>query len=199
MAYIAKTAFEIKVSNHEFDSTSNITGVFYNATPAEEICSAGFLCKKDELLPNEGYAGVNNNNTWKMKAAVAADLVDTAIYACNTFDVNEVQDPVNGNIYKVGANTLGLPAPAGRRVTYTRIKFAEQGHYRFGVGNLSTELGSNTYFTIANGLLVPAATAPTVNGTPYFKLLGTGNFTEGAYNSFGYVDVEAHYVIVNAG
>ena len=45
MAYIANTAFEIKVSNHEFDSTSNITGVFYNATPAEEICSAGFLCK----------------------------------------------------------------------------------------------------------------------------------------------------------
>lgn len=197
MAYIAKTAFEVKVSNHEFDSTSNITGVFYNSTPAEEICSAGFLCVKSDQLPNEGYTGVNNNNSWKMKAAGASDLANTAIYACNTFDVNEVQDPVNGNIYKVGANTLGLPAPAGRRVTYTRIKFAENGHYRFGIGNLSTTLGSNKYFTIANGLLVPAAAAPTTNGVPYFALLGTGNFTEGAYNSFEYVDVEARYTIVN--
>ena len=28
MAYIANTAFEVKVSNHEFDSVANITGVF---------------------------------------------------------------------------------------------------------------------------------------------------------------------------
>ena len=52
MAYIANTAFETKVSNHEFDSQSNITGVFYNGSDAEEICSAGVLCKKSALLPN---------------------------------------------------------------------------------------------------------------------------------------------------
>lgn len=198
MAYIANTAFEVKVSNHEFDGTSNITGVYYNSTPAAEICSAGFLCKKDELLPNEGYTGVNNNNAWKMKAAASTDLANTAIYACNTFDVNEIQDPTTGQIFKVGANTLGLPAPAGRRVTYTRIKFDEQGHYRFGLGNVSGALGENKFFTIDAGMLKPAANAPTTNGVPYFTLLGTGNFTEGAYNSFGYVDVEAHYTIVNA-
>ena len=199
MAYIANTAFETKVSNHEFDSQSNITGVFYNGSDAEEICSAGFLCKKSALLPNEGYTGVNNNNTWKMIAAVAGDLMDTEIYACNTFDVNEVQDPVTGQVFKVGANTLGLPAPAGRRVTFTKIKFIEGGHYRLGIGNATTTLGSNKFLTVKDGQLLPAAAKPTTNGTPYFTVLGTGNFTEGAYGSFGYIDVEAHFAVVNAG
>ena len=45
--------------------------------------------------------------------------------------------------------------------------------------------------TIANGLLVPAAAAPTATGAIYFKLKGTGNFTEGAGQSFVYYDVWA--------
>lgn len=54
MAYIANTAFEVKVSNHEFDSVANITGVFQNGSDTDEICSAGFLCVKDVLTANEG-------------------------------------------------------------------------------------------------------------------------------------------------
>ena len=49
MAYINDTAFEVKVSNHEFDSIANVTGVFYGASEAE-ACSAGFLCVRDERL-----------------------------------------------------------------------------------------------------------------------------------------------------
>lgn len=45
------------------------------------------------------------------------------IYACNPYDVNMVQDPATGNLYKVGANTLGLPAPKGYPVTFTKIVF----------------------------------------------------------------------------
>ena len=55
MAYIANTAFEVKVSNHEFDSVANITGVFQNGSDPDEICSAGFLCVKDVRTANEGY------------------------------------------------------------------------------------------------------------------------------------------------
>ena len=55
MAYIANTAFEVRVSNHEFDSAANITGVFNNGSAQPEICSAGFLCKRSAQTQNEGY------------------------------------------------------------------------------------------------------------------------------------------------
>lgn len=196
MAYISNTAFEARVTNHEFDSTANITGVFDNS--GAEICSAGFLCKQDELLPNEGYTGINNSNSWKMIAATATDLIGTPIYACNPFDVNQITDNATGAIYKVGSNTLGLAAPAGMPVTFTRINFDGASIYRFGVGNLSTTLSTNTFATIANGLLSPTASAPTAAFTPYFKVVGTGTFTQGAYPGFGYVDVIACFVASNA-
>lgn len=200
MAYIQNTAFEIKISNHEFDAASNITGMFVDSSGVPEVCSSGFLCVRDELTPNEGYENVgpagstitiNNTNTWTMKEATATSTAQKGIYACNTFDVNMVQDPATGNMYKVGANTLGLPVPAGHRSTFTKIHFNNDFVYRFGVGNASTTVGSNTFFTIANGLLVPVAAAPSTAGTPYFELVRTGTFTEGAYAAFDYVDVRA--------
>jgi len=190
MAFIANTAFEIKVSNHEFDSIANVTGVYKNGSNNDEVCAAGFLVTKKERLPVEGYVGITNTNTWSMQMATATDKATTPIYACNTFNVNRLTDGVTGAIYKVGTNTLGLAVPAGERSTFTQIYFNNVNIYRFGVGNLSAEISTNQFFTIANGLLVPAATAPAA-GLPYFKLLGTGNFTQGAYNGFTYYDVLA--------
>ena len=196
MAFIANTAFEIKVSNHEFDSTANITGIYRNSSDVAEICSDGFLVTKDEQFPNEGYTGINNVNSWYMKDAAATDTVNVPIYACNTFNVNMLTDGTTGAVYKVGTNTLGLAVPAGEPATFTRIDFFTGDRiYRFGIGNLSTEISSNTFFTIANGLLVPAAAAPTTQGAPYFELLGTGTFTQGAYAGFTYYDVIAKYAI----
>lgn len=200
MAYIANTAFEVKVSNHEFDSTANITGIFLNSDSAKEICSAGFLCTRSALTVNEGYNAVGpesapvtikNTNTWNMIAATASALAQAGIYACNPFDVNMVTDPVTGAVYKVGSNTLGLPAPAGYPTTYTRIRFDNDHVYRFGAGNVNGSVGSNTIFTIAAGLLVPASAAPAGNGAPYFELVGTGKFTQGAYQGFDYYDLRA--------
>lgn len=203
MAFTANTAFELKVSNHEFDSTANITGVFgsYSGddfTAAD--CSAGFLCTKAKLVQNEGYpSGTMNGNTWTMVAATDAAVLGDTIYACNPHNVQEITAP-DGNVYKIGANTLGIGIPAGERDTFTRIDFLPgDRHYRFGVGNLSTTLSTNGYLTIAAGQLVPAASAPTTAGALYFKVLGTGTFTAGAYASFGYVDVEAHVNVVAAG
>ena len=195
MAAIQNTAFEVKVSNHEFDSTANITGIFQNAEGANEICAAGFLCVRDELAQNEGYpTGVLNGNTWIMNAAPSTTMVNEPIYACNTFNVNQIADG-NGNAWKVGAQTLGLAAPAGEPVTFTRIDFTGDRVYRFGIGNANAAIGSNKYFTIADGMLVPAAAAPATNGAVYFELLGTGNFTEGAWSAFGYIDVQPKYVV----
>lgn len=192
MASIKNTGFWPLVTNRVFDETLNITGKFQNATPADEICSAGFLCVKDTLLDVDGYTGIKSANNWVMKAT-GADVKNegTGIYACNTYGVNEIQDPVTGNVYRAGANTLGLPLPAGVLGTFTKIDFAGDKIYRFGIGNLSAELSTKTFFTIASGQLVPADAAPKTAGIPYFQLLNTGTYTEGAQAGTTYVDVLA--------
>lgn len=192
MAYIANTAFEVRVSNHEFDSVANITGKFLNGSDEPEICSAGFLCKRVALIDNEGYpAGTKNGNTWTMQAGAATDI----LYAANPHNVNEVTDPVSGNVYKVNRETLGLPIPAGVEDTFTLIRADGTHIYRFGVGNLTTALGANGYLTCGTstnaGKLVPAAAAPEAGSGIYFQVLGSGNFTQGAYAGFGYVDALA--------
>lgn len=197
MAFIQNTAFEARVANGEFNTLENVTGLFQTSSE-NDICSAGFLVKQNGLMPNEGYTGVNNENSWLMTAAEATDLVDTPIFACNPYNVQELTDG-SGAVFKIGAGTLGLAVPAGEPATFTHIIFDGMHHYRFGIGNLSTAISSNQYFTIANGLLVPAAAAPTANGAPYFKLLGTGNFTEGNRNSFTYYDVVAMTAIGTVG
>lgn len=197
MAFIASTAFEPRITNHEYDSLANITGIYNNSSSQPEICPAGLLCVRGDLIENEGYTDITNSNTWVMTAAPSTALASTGIYACNTFGVNELADPVTGAIYKVGSNTLGLAVPAGVRSTFTRIYFDGQHMYRFGIGNLSTTISSNTFFTINNGLLVPAAAAPsTTNGTPYFELVDSGTFTQGAYAGFTYYDVFAYTTVV---
>lgn len=200
MAYIANTAFEPRITNGRFDDEINIAGV-YQSGGVDAVCSAGFLCKRSTRLGNEGYDNpsgtrVYNENAWIMVDAASTDNEDVVIYACNTYDVQYIE--ANGNIYAVGGRTLGLPSITGRPCTFTRIDFDGQSVYRFGVGNLSTTLSTNTYFTIANGLLVPAASAPTDAGSIYFELRGTGNFVEGNSASFGYVDVVAKKVSVAA-
>lgn len=192
MAYIENTAFEVRVSNHEFDSVANITGKFLNGSDEPEICSAGFLCKRVALIDNEGYPqGTKNGNTWTMQAGAATDI----LFAANPHNVNEITDPISGNTYKVNRETLGLPIPAGVEDTFTMIR-ADGAHvYRFGVGNLTTALSTNGYLTCGTstnaGKLVPAAAAPEAGSGIYFQVLGSGNFTQGAYAGFGYVDALA--------
>lgn len=193
MAYIANTMFETKVTNAVFDETLNITGK-YQASNAAADCSAGLLCVRGDNLPNEGYTGINNMNAYYMTAAADTDLDN--IFACNTFDIQTAQTG-RGNVYKIGAETLGLGIPADMYGTFTKIVFDGNKIYRFGAGNLSADPSTNTYFTIANGLLVPAAAAPTA-GKPYFKLVDTGVATEGAYASITYYDVLACRDIVVA-
>lgn len=189
MAYIEKTAFEPRITNNEYNELCNITGR-YQVSDADADCSAGLLVVRGEQLPCAGFKGVKNENAFYMNAAGAAANADTGVYACNTYDWPMLGGR-NGNNYAVGTATLGLGVPAGRDGTFTEIVFDGKHAYRFGEGNLSTAIGENTIFTIANGLLVPAAAAPTATGAIYFKLKGTGNFTEGAGQSFVYYDVWA--------
>lgn len=189
MAYIEKTAFEPRITNNEFNELCNITGR-YQVSDADADCSAGLLVVRGEQLPCAGFKGVKNENAFYMNAAGAAANADTGVYACNTYEWPMLGGR-NGNNYAVGTATLGLGVPAGRDGTFTEIVFDGKHAYRFGEGNVNGAIGQNTIFTIANGLLVPAAAAPTATGAIYFKLKGTGNFTEGAGQSFVYYDVWA--------
>lgn len=198
MAKIAKTAFEPRITNGRFDDLINIAGL-YQESGADAVASAGLLCKRTGRLGNEGYDNpsgtrVYNENAWIMGVAEDSDDINEVIYACNTYDVQYIDDG-EGNLYAVGGRTLGLPSISGRLCTYTRIDFDGQSVYRFGEGNLSATLSTNQYFTIDDGLLVPAASAPATQGAIYFELRGTGNFVEGNGASFGYVDVVAKTVV----
>jgi len=198
MAAITNSAFELRVSNHMFDTTKNITGKFQNSTPADELCAAGFIVVPGDELASEGYTSVDNENAYLMSAAGTATA--EALYACNTFNVQELTDAF-GNAYKVGSNTLGLPIPAGQRGTYTRLD--EGDIARFGIGNFTTAISTNGYATLGTstnaGKWVPAASAPTTTGAWYLEIKGTGNFTQGAYNGFGYVLCKVHRVHTVAG
>lgn len=186
MAYIANTAFEARITNGRFEDLANIAGR-YQESSADAVCSAGMLCVRNGQTDCEGFANVKNENTWYMNAAASTVGAGDVIYACNTHDVNLLIDPIFGGQYAVGTNTLGLPAPAGRECTFTRIDFDGESVYRFGEGNVDGTVGTNTFFTIDDGLLSPAATAP--QSGLYFSLRGTGKFIEGTTESFGYLDL----------
>ena len=189
MSFTANTAFEARITNNEFDDLCNITGKYYVSTTATD-CSAGHLCVRDSLLDCEGFTGVKNENAWKMVDATDAATANDVVYACNTYESKLIPDG-DGHNYYIGSETLGLGVPAGRYGTFTKINFDGQSVYRFGAGNLSTAISTNTFFTIDDGQLVPAASAPTTAGAIYFKLHGTGKFVEGTSDSFTYYDVLA--------
>lgn len=186
---MANTAFELRVSNHMFDTTKNVTGL-YQASGVNAECPAGLFVKETTRIPNEGYQNVMNENAWVMNAA--ADGTG-AIYACNTFDVQMITAP-DGNVYKVGKNTLGLPIPSGMRGTYTRID--EGDIFRIGVGNFASAPGEGATIAQigANGVLTAGSAAPNTAGTLYFEILESGNFTVGAYSSFAYYLLRAKRV-----
>lgn len=194
MAFIAKTAFEARLTNNMYDQLANVAGL-YEASSDPADCSAGLLCVRASLAPNEAFDNpsgtrVYNENTWIFNAAADSATADDVIYACDPHDWPLIASP-NGNQYAVGTETLGLGIPAGRYGNFCRIDFDGQHIYRFGVGNLSASLSTNTYFTIDDGLLVPAASAPATAGAIYFELHGTGSFVYGNSAAFAYVDVIA--------
>ena len=197
MALSEKTAFEARITNNDRENLSHIAGV-YQAGEANADCSAGLLCVRKGQIPCEGFTGVYNENTWYMEAATTADNAESVIYACDTYDV-QLLPGKGGKLYAVGAETLGLGVPAGRYGNFTRIDFDGQSVYRFGEGNVTLNTESDKYFTIDSGVLTSTATKPVTDGALYFELRGTGKFTEGAGQSFGYYDLVACKPVVAAG
>ena len=191
MAFTASTAFEARITNNMYDGLANVAGK-YKSSGNYADCDAGQLVKRNALIKVEGIpASMNiyNENTWDMVDAVSTDTMDEVIYACNTYDNKLLPD--GSNNYFVGRATLGLGVPANRYGNFTRINFDGQSVYRFGAGNVTINTAGDTFFTIANGKLSSVTSEPSTAGNIYFKLRGTGYFTEGTSQSFGYYDLVA--------
>ena len=168
MAYIEKTAFEVRVSNNKNNDLCNVTGKYFVSDVGEaDICSAGILCEVFQELDCEGFTGISNENAWKMLATTVDGTNTSAfyapIYAANTYDWPTIQDSRTGNVYAIGSATLGLPIPKDKYGTFTKIEFDGQSRYRFGVGNISGNYSAASAFTIENGLLKPVTDVPTVS------------------------------------
>lgn len=188
---MANTAFEARVTNNEWDNLCNITGK-YQISGSDAECPAGTLCVRGDKLPCEGFTGIYNENAYYMAAADGVGI-DDVIYACNTYDSKLVSDGVHA--WHVGHETLGLPIPAGRYGTFTKIVFNGENIYRFGVGNTDDD-GAADFYSIDDGGLKAESAALSTAGSIYFEVVGTGNFVEGTRDSFGYVDVRACKVTV---
>ena len=197
MSFIVNTAFEAPLTNNMYDQRANVAGLYQSGgDPAD--CSAGLLCVRAGKAPNQAFddptgTRVYNENAWIFNAAADTVTLDDVIYACDPHDWPLIVSP-SGNAYAVGHETLGLGIPAGRFGNFCRIDFDGQSIYRFGIGNLSASLSTNTFFTIDDGLLVPAAAAPATAGSVYFTLEGQGSFVAGNCIAFDYVDVIGHKV-----
>ena len=190
---LAKTAFEARITNNEWDNLCNVTGK-YQVSATDTACPAGTLVVRGSKLPCEGFSGVYNENAFIMTPATDADNIDSVVYASNTYDSQLISDGVNN--WHVGHKTLGLGIPAGRRGTFTKINFDNESVYRFGVGNADDATG--TYFSIDDGYLKKEASALATAGAIYFEKVGSGTFTEGTSASFGYVDLRACRCSVSA-
>lgn len=188
MAFISKTAFEIKNSNTSRNNTQHVSGKFVSSYTSETVyteadCSAGFLAVPVGLTLCEGYEafGIKNGNDHFFAAAANGTSGGrygdhTGIYAFDNYDVSKASNGVN--MWNLGARTLGLGLPAGVRGDFCELIVGE--NYGFGSGNMTAVPGSGEiYATIANGLLTPTSTKPVAGSGVYFELQKTANFNEG--------------------
>ena len=195
MAYIDKTAFEVKNSNIRFNDIQNVPGYFGSVSEdafTAADCSAGLVCSSYALAPSEGYEslGILNGNTHQFIAAASGSVEGytgdhTGLYVCNTHDIQQLTGP-DGNVYNVGANTLGLGLPAGNRCAFTELIVGER--YKWGEGNFAAlPAEGESYAVLSNGLWSGASQAPT-DGSVYAVVERTEAFIKGLRNAFnGYI------------
>ena len=180
---ISEYAFQPRRWNNRYDDLQTITGLYGSwsgSTFVNSACEAGFLCKKD--------AGIPAGGAYMLTATDGS----TKLYACNPTDVERLSDAKN--TWAVGAETLGLGLPSGKKGPFTEVKDGET--YAFAPSNFSTLVtASNKYATVSNGLLVGASEISSSYKGWYFELdaeMGIDAFVEGNYNAFSRYNLVAH-------
>ena len=182
---ISTYAFQPRRWNARYDDLQTITGLYGSwsgTTFVEASCEAGTLCNKDVGIPAGGAYML-----------LASDGSQT-LYACNPCDVERLSDA--SNTWAVGAETLGLGLPLGKKGPFTEIKAGET--YAFAPSNFSTIVtASNKYATVSDGLLVGASELDSSFAGWYFELdeeMGIDAFIEGAWNAFSRYNLVAKHI-----
>ena len=182
---ISSYAFQPRRWNNRNDDLQTITGLFgswSSTTFVEASCDAGFLCNKDAGSPAGGAY------------MIAASDGSAKLYACNPCDVERLSDA--SNTWAVGAETLGLGLPLGKKGPFTEVKEGET--YAFGPSNFSTIVtASNKFATVSDGLLVGASELDSSFTGWYFELdaeMGIDAFIEGAWNAFSRYNLVAKHI-----
>lgn len=182
MAFIAKTHFDVKVTNAEHNSLQNIAGKYGSFsvdTFTAADCSPGTLVVKKRLIASEGYGSLStpvfNGNAWYVVDAANGNAgsgvgTHSGIYACNNYDVNKVGA---GELqYNLGIDTLGVGTLAGNMGDFTELLVGEQ--YCFGLGNFASAPTVGQYCAIANGKFGASSGSAPVAGSGYYaKVLRT--------------------------
>ena len=182
---ISEYAFQPRRWNNRYDDLQTITGLYGSWSGASFItasCNAGTICNKGDGIPAGGNYMV-----------VASDG-SAELYLCNPCDVERLSDAKN--TWAVGAETLGLGLPIGKKGPFTKAKVGET--YAFGPSNFATLVtASDKYATVSNGLLVGTSNAPSAGDGWYFELdteMGIDAFVEGNYNAFSRYNLVAKYI-----
>jgi hypothetical protein len=182
---ISTYAFQPRRWNARYDDLQTVTGLFGSWSGTSFItasCEAGFLCNKGDGIPAGGaYMTAASDGT-------------TTLYACNPCDVERLSDAKN--TWAVGAETLGLGLPLGKKGPFTEIKVGET--YAFAPSNFSTIVTTtNKYATVSDGLLVGASELDSSFTGYYFELdteMGIDFFVEGNYNAFSRYNLVAKHI-----
>lgn len=175
MAFIDKTAFQIRRSNDRNEDLQHRTGLYGSFSGTDftaDDASAGLLCNIGDGIPAGGnYMTLAADGSKKLYAAYPADVQRIA---------------AGDNLYAVGVRTLGLGIPAGVKDAF--VELVEGETYAFGPGNFSALVTTtNKYATVTNGLLVGTSTAPSAGDGYYFELdteMGIDTFVESNYDAF---------------
>lgn len=182
---ISTYAFQPRRWNNRFDDLQTVTGLYGSwsgSTFVSASCEAGFLCNKDEGIPAGGAYML-----------AASDGAKT-LYACNPCDVERLSDA--SNTWAVGAETLGLGLPLGKKGPFTEIKEGET--YAFGPSNFATLVtASDKFATVSGGQLVGASELDSSFAGWYFELdaeMGIDAFIEGNWNAFSRYNLVAHHI-----
>lgn len=182
---ISTYAFQPRRWNARNDDLQTITGLFGSWSGSVFVsasCEAGFLANKDVGIPAGG--------AYMLEASDGSKT----LYACNPCDVERLSDA--SNTWAVGAETLGLGLPLGKKGPFTEIKEGET--YAFGPSNFSTLVtASDKFATVSDGLLVGASELDSSFAGWYFELdeeMGIDVFIEGAWNAFSRYNLVAHKI-----
>ena len=145
------------------DNQADIRTGIYRVSGTDTIVYPGDVVVTGDLALNTTYqsfltsGSVRDENTFVLAAPTAVTAKN--VYIVDNVNVNTATDSTHSNTYRVGAQTLGTPCPAGQKTRIRNIcRMNEQ--FILGSGNFNANSGSaNSYAVLTAGSTVWSGSA----------------------------------------